>query len=173
VWAAAAGVDATLTDVPALAMSLGDPEISLLGRVGANCLRVAPGVGPVVWGARTMADVAGTPSEWKYLSVRRTALWIEESISRGTRWAEFEPNGESLWAQLRLSVETFMDELFRQGAFPGSAPSEAYVVRCDEGTTTQADIDSGVVTIVVGFAPLLPAEFVNLRVQQLAGHSRD
>ena len=110
-------------------------------------------------------------SEWKYIPVRRLALMIEESLDRGTRWAVFEPNDEPLWAQLRLAVGTFMQDLFRQGAFQGSKPEDAYLVRCDSTTTTQADIDVGIVNILVGFAPLKPAEFVILKFQQLAGQA--
>jgi uncharacterized protein len=110
-------------------------------------------------------------SEWKYLPVRRTALFIEESLFRGTQWVVFEPNDEPLWAQIRLNVGTFMNNLFRQGAFQGRTPREAYFVKCDKETTTQADIDLGIVNIFVGFAPLKPAEFVVIRLQQMAGQS--
>jgi phage tail-like protein len=105
-------------------------------------------------------------SEWKYVPVRRTALFLEESIERGTRWAAFEPNDEPLWSRLRLAVGSFLHELFRQGAFQGRTDREAYFVACDASTTTQADIDAGVVTIEIGFAPLKPAEFVVLRIRQ-------
>jgi hypothetical protein len=101
--------------------------------------------------------------------VRRTALFIEESLYRGSQWAVFEPNDEPLWAQLRLNIGTFMNGLFRQGAFQGKSPNEAYFVKCDASTTTQAEIDRGIVQIVVGFAPLKPAEFVILYIQQIAG----
>ena len=108
-------------------------------------------------------------SEWKYVPVRRIALFIEESLLRGTQWVVFEPNDEPLWAQIRLNVGAFMQNLFRQGAFQGSTPREAYLVKCDSETTTQNDINLGVVNILVGFAPLKPAEFVIIRLQQLAG----
>ena len=101
--------------------------------------------------------------------MRRTALFLEESLYRGTQWVVFEPNDEPLWAQIRLNVGTFMDNLFRQGAFQGRTPKEAYFVACSKETTTQADIDLGIVNIHVGFAPLKPAEFVVIRLQQLAG----
>jgi Phage tail sheath protein FI len=114
-------------------------------------------------GADRLAD------DWKYLPVRRTALYIEESLYRGTQWVVFEPNDEPLWAQIRLNVGAFMQGLFRQGAFQGSTPKEAYFVKCDKETTTQNDINSGVVNVVVGFAPLKPAEFVVITVQQMAG----
>src|SRR3990170_5742038 len=108
-------------------------------------------------------------SEWKYIPVRRLALYIEESLFRGTQWVVFEPNDEPLWAQIRLNVGAFMHTLFRQGAFQGRTPREAYLVKCDKETTTQTDINSGIVNILVGFAPLKPAEFVIIKIQQLAG----
>jgi hypothetical protein len=169
VWRAPAGLDAILKGVPALSVALGDVDIGRLNPLGVNCLRAVPGVGQVVWGARTMAGADQLADEWKYLPVRRTALFIEESVSRGTQWAVFEPNDEPLWAQLRLHIGTFMNDLFRQGAFHGATPREAYFVTCDRGTTTQADIDRGVVTIHVGFAAIRPAEFVVIRLQQMAG----
>jgi hypothetical protein len=108
-------------------------------------------------------------SQWKYVPVRQLALYIEESLYRGPKWAVFEPNDEPLWAQLRLNIGAFMHNLFQQGAFQGSSPSTAYLVKCDKDTTTQNDIDAGVVNILVGFAPLKPAEFVVIKIQQLAG----
>jgi phage tail sheath protein FI len=108
-------------------------------------------------------------SEWKYIPVRRVALFIEESLFRGTQWVVFEPNDEPLWAQIRLNVGAFMHNLFRQGAFQGTTPKEAYLVKCDKETTIQNDINNGIVNILVGFAPLKPAEFVFIKIQQLAG----
>ncbi len=137
--------------------------------MGLNCLRSFPVAGNVVWGARTLVGADLLASEWKYLAVRRTALFLEESLYRGTQWVVFEPNDEPLWAQIRLNVGAFMQNLFRQGAFQGSSPRNAYLVKCDRETTTQNDINLGVVNIVVGFAPLKPAEFVVIRIQQLAG----
>jgi phage tail sheath protein FI len=115
------------------------------------------------------ADVLA--SEWKYVPVRRLALFLEESLYRGTQWVVFEPNDEPLWAQIRLNVGAFMQDLFRQGAFQGKTPRDAYLVKCDAETTTQTDRDRGIVNIVVGFAPLKPAEFVVIRLQQLAGQT--
>lgn len=169
VWTAPAGLDATLTGVVDLTVPLNDGDIGQLNPLAVNCLRVMPAAGPVVWGARTMRGADLFASEWKYIPVRRTALFIEESLYRGTQWVVFEPNDEPLWAQIRLNVGTFMNSLFRQGAFQGSTPHEAYFVKCDKETTTQADIDVGIVNILVGFAPLEPAEFVVIRLQQMAG----
>jgi len=169
VWKAPAGQEATLVGVPQLSVSLTDAENGELNPLGVNCLRAFPIIGRVVWGARTLAGADQLGSEWKYIPVRRTALYIEESLYRGTKWVVFEPNDEPLWAQIRLNVGSFMHDLFRQGAFQGKTPREAYLVKCDKETTTQSDIDHGIVNILVGFAPLKPAEFVILKIQQLAG----
>jgi phage tail sheath protein FI len=169
IWKAPAGLDATLSDVPELDVPLTDDENGELNPKGLNCLRSFPAAGRVVWGARTRVGADANPNQWKYLPVRRTALYIEESLYRGTKWVVFEPNDEPLWASIRLNVGSFMNQLFRQGAFQGATPREAYLVKCDKDTTTQADIDRGVVNILVGFAPLKPAEFVILKIQQLAG----
>ena len=126
-----------------------------------------PAAGNVVWGARTLEGDDRLASQWKYLPVRRTALFIEESLYRGTQWAVFEPNDEPLWSQLRLNIGSFLHGLFRQGAFQGASPKEAYFVKCGSDTTTQADIDQGIVNVVVGFAPVKPAEFVVLYIQQI------
>jgi len=136
---------------------------------GVNCLRSLPLQGPVVWGARTCEGADDLGSQWKYIPVRRTALFIEESLYRGTQWVVFEPNDEPLWAAIRLNIGVFMNSLFRQGAFQGSTPQEAYLVKCDKDNNPQNDIDRGIVNITVAFAPLKPAEFVVIHIQQLAG----
>jgi len=169
VWKAPAGLEATLTGVSRPEVPLTDAENGQLNPVAINCLRVRPAVGPVVWGARTLQGDDRLASEWKYIPVRRLALYIEESLYRGTQWVVFEPNDEPLWSQIRLNVTVFMHDLFRQGAFQGRTPNDAYLVKVDKETTTQSDINRGVVNIVVGFAPLKPAEFVFLKIQQLAG----
>jgi hypothetical protein len=169
VWKAPAGQDATLAGVPQLSVSLTDDENGELNPLGINCLRAFPVVGRVVWGSRTLEGADRLASEWKYIPVRRTALYIEESLYRGTQWVVFEPNDEPLWAQIRLNVGAFMQSLFRQGAFQGTTPREAYFVKCDKETTIQDDINKGVVNILVGFAPLKPAEFVIIKIQQMAG----
>jgi uncharacterized protein len=132
-------------------------------------LRNFPIFANVSWGARTLDGADQMASEWKYIPVRRTALYIEESLRQGLKWVVFEPNDEPLWAQIRLNVGAFMHDLFRQGAFQGQTPQQAYLVRCDRNTTTQNDIDQGIVNILVGFAPLKPAEFVVIQLQQIAG----
>lgn len=169
VWKAPAGQDAGLVGVPQLSVSLTDAENGELNPKGINCLRTFPTSGRVVWGSRTLQGANALASEWKYIPVRRLALFIEESLFRGTQWVVFEPNDEPLWSQIRLNVGSFMNGLFRQGAFQGSSPTDAYLVKCDSETTTQADIDQGIVNILVGFAPLKPAEFVIIKIQQLAG----
>ena len=169
VWKAPAGTEATLVNVPQLSVPLTDAENGELNPLGINCLRTLPAAGRVVWGARTRRGDDRLTDEWKYIPVRRTALFIEESLYRGTQWAVFEPNDEPLWSQLRLNIGAFMQDLFRKGAFQGTTPTEAYLVKCDKETTTQNDINLGIVNVVVGFAPLKPAEFVILKIQQLAG----
>jgi phage tail sheath protein FI len=169
VWKAPAGLDATLVGVPELSVPLTDPENGELNPLGINCLRSLPAAGRVVWGARTLRGADRLADEWKYVPVRRLALFIEESLYRGTQWVVFEPNDEPLWAQIRLNLGAFMQNLFRQGAFQGRSPREAYFVKCDRETTTQNDINLGIVNVVVGFAPLKPAEFVIIKIQQIAG----
>jgi uncharacterized protein len=169
VWKAPAGLDATLVGVPQLSLTLTDGENGELNPLGVNCLRAMPAAGRVIWGARTLQGDDRLASEWKYIPVRRLALFLEESLYRGTHWVVFEPNDEPLWAQIRLNVGAFMHTLFQQGAFQGRTPREAYFVKCDRETTTQTHINLGIVNIVVGFAPLKPAEFVILKIQQMAG----
>jgi phage tail sheath protein FI len=169
VWKAPAGIDAGILGIQALEVGLSDPENGQLNPLGINCLRVFPVVGHVVWGARTLRGADQLADEYKYVPVRRLALFLEESLFRGLKWVVFEPNDEPLWAQIRLNVGAFMQNLFRQGAFQGTTPREAYFVKCDKETTTQNDINLGIVNVVVGFAPLKPAEFVIIKIQQMAG----
>ena len=169
VWKAPAGLDATLNGIQGLEVNLNDAENGMLNPLGINCLRSFAVFGQVVWGARTLRGADQLADEYKYIPVRRTALFIEESLYRGLQWVVFEPNDEPLWAQIRLNVGAFMHNLFRQGAFQGKTPREAYFVKCDKETTTQNDINLGIVNVVVGFAPLKPAEFVIIKLQQMAG----
>jgi phage tail sheath protein FI len=169
VWKAPAGLDATLVGVPALSVSLTDPENGELNPLGINCLRAFAASGRVVWGARTLRGSDQLADEYKYIPVRRTALYIEESLYRGLKWVVFEPNDEPLWSQIRLNVGAFMHNLFRQGAFQGTTPKDAYFVKCDKEANPQNDIDLGIVNVIVGFAPLKPAEFVIIQLQQIAG----
>ena len=169
VWKAPAGIDAALSGVQGLSASLTNEENGQLNPLGVNCLRVFPVFGRVAWGARTLRGADLLADEYKYIPVRRTALYIEESLFRGLQWVVFEPNDEPLWAQIRLNAGAFMHNLFRQGAFQGASPRDAYFVKCDKETTTQNDINLGIVNVVVGFAPLKPAEFVIIKLQQMAG----
>jgi phage tail sheath protein FI len=169
VWKAPAGSEASLSGAAGLVIAMSDGENGTLNPRAINCLRTLPVFGHVVWGARTLHGDNDRGSEWKYVPVRRLTLFIEESLYRGTQWVVFEPNDEPLWAQIRLNVGAFMQNLFRQGAFQGRSPREAYFVKCDRETTTQNDINLGIVNIHVGFAPLKPAEFVVIRIQQIAG----
>ena len=172
VWKAPAGLDAALNGILSLAVSLTDEDNGNLNPIAVNCLRTFPLAGSVVWGARTMRGADLLADEYKYIPVRRTALFIEESLYRGLKWVVFEPNDEPLWAQIRLNVGAFMRDLFDQGAFQGTTPRDAYFVKCDKETTTQNDINKGIVNILVGFAPLKPAEFVIIKIQQMAGQIR-
>jgi phage tail sheath protein FI len=169
VWKAPAGLQTSLVGVPSFSVPLTDDENGELNPLGINCLRSFPVYGRVIWGARTLRGADQLADEYKYVPVRRTALYIEESLYRGLKWVVFEPNDEPLWAQIRLNVGAFMHNMFRQGAFQGTTPAAAYFVKCDKETTTQNDIDLGIVNIVVGFAPLKPAEFVVIKIQQIAG----
>lgn len=171
VWKAPAGTEARIRGANIAGPPLTEADSGTLNPVGINALRSLPVFGNVVWGARTGDGADQRASEWKYVPVRRTALYIEESLRQGLQWVVFEPNDEPLWAQIRLSVGGFMQTLFRKGAFQGTTPREAYVVRCDDTTTTQVDIDNGVVNILVGFAPLKPAEFVVIQIQQLTAQA--
>jgi len=169
VWKAPAGTEAVLSGVRALAVPLTDAEQGLVNPLGLNAVRSFPVIGPVVWGARTLEGADQLASQWKYVPVRRLALFLEESLYRGTKWVVFEPNDEPLWGQIRLNVGAFLHTLFLQGAFQGTSAREAYFVKCDRTTTTQDDVNRGVVNIVVGFAPLKPAEFVIIQITQITG----
>ena len=169
VWKAPAGLDAAMNGVHDLQVNLNDLENGQLNPLGINCLRSFGSNGRVVWGARTLRGADASADEYKYVPVRRLALFLEESLYRGTQWVVFEPNDEPLWAQVRLNVGAFMQGLFRQGAFQGTTPRDAYFVKCDSQTTTQNDINLGILNVIVGFAPLKPAEFVVIKIQQMAG----
>jgi hypothetical protein len=171
VWKAPAGIGATLNGVQNMTYPLNDQENGALNPLGLNCFRTFPLYGPVLWGARTLVGADAMTNQWKYVPVRRTALFLEESLYRGTKWVVFEPNDEPLWAAIRLNVGSFMDSLFKKGAFQGITADQAYFVKCDSETTTQNDINQGIVNILVGFAPLKPAEFVVIQIEQLTGQA--
>ncbi|WP_263352936.1 phage tail sheath family protein [Acidicapsa acidisoli] len=169
VWKAPAGLDAGLSGIVGLDVNLTNDENGQLNPLGINCLRTFKEAGSVVWGARTLRGADQLEDDYKYVPVRRFTLFLEESLYRGTQWVVFEPNAAPLWSAIRLNVGAFMQNLFVQGAFQGQTPTDAYFVKCDDSTTTQNDINLGVVNIIVGFAPLKPAEFVVLQIQQIAG----
>jgi len=171
VWTAPAGISATLNGVQGMTYQLSDAENGQLNPLGLNCFRTFPIYGPVLWGARTLVGADAMANQWKYVPVRRMALFLESSLYQGTQWVVFQPNDERLWAAIRLNIGAFMQTYFLKGAFQGQTPDAAYLVKCDSETTTQADIDNGVVNILVGFAPLKPAEFVVIQIQQLAGQT--
>lgn len=161
VWIAPAGTGAGIRAVRGPTATLSESDSECLTAAGVCPLRTFPGRGPLVWGARTLAP-ADAP-EWRYVSVRRLFLFLEESLDQGTQWAVFEPNDEPLWRSIRSSVESFLLELHQRGALAGRTPEDAYFVRCDRMTMTQDDIDNGRLICLVGVAPLRPTEFVTLR----------
>lgn len=169
VWKAPAGIDASLTGESGLQYVLTDLENGSLNVQAVNCLRQFKIYGDVVWGARTLQGNDQAGSQWKYVPIRRLALFLESSLYDGTQWVVFEPNDETLWGQIRLNVGAFMQGLFLQGAFQGTTPQQAYFVKCDGENNPQSSIDQGIVNILVGFAPLYPAEFVVIQIQQMAG----
>lgn len=171
VWKAPAGLETVIMNTTGVVErgKMTDQRQGTLNIVGVNCLRSFPGIGTVVYGARTLVSSNPAQQQWKYVPVRRIALFIEQTLLRNLGWVVFEPNDEPLWAAIRTSIQGFMSSLFNQGAFQGSTPSQAFQVKCDKSTTTQQDIDNGIVNIVVAFAPLKPAEFVIVKIAQLAG----
>ena len=169
VWRAPAGANATLLGVTGIEAQPSDDQAARLTDAGINPLRSIHNGGIVVWGARTLASAAHT-SEWKYVPVRRLSLLLQRSVEAGLGWTVFEPNGDPLWAQIRLSVSSFLHHLFQRGAFTGASAREAYFVKCGRETMTENDISSGQIIVMIGFAPLRPAEFVVLRLEFRAGH---
>lgn len=174
VWKAPAGLETTVNNATGVVTDgrLTDMQAGVLNDAGINALRTFPGVGTVVFGARTLVSTNPAFQQWKYVPVRRMALFIEQTLLRNLGWVVFEPNDTPLWTAIRMSIENFMLSLFRQAAFQGSKPSEAFIVKCDSSTTTQTDIDNGIVNILVGFRPLKPAEFVIIKIAQLAGQAQ-
>ena len=158
VWKAPSGSRATIS-AAAPAATLSTSDIEKLTQANVNALHTLPGRSAVVWGARTTSS----DSEWKFVPVRRMALFIEKSLDASLDWTVFEPNGEPLWSQVRSAVSSFLEGLMREGALAGPTSSKAYFVHCDSSTTTQSDIERGVFNLLVGFAPLRPAEFIIIR----------
>ena len=165
VWKAPAGFEATLSGILGVQTQLTDVDQDGLNPIGVNCIRTFAAAGTVVWGARTLATQSDP--EYRYVPVRRTAMFLEKSLYRGTQWVVFEPNDEPLWSSIRFNLNAFMTTLFRAGAFQGGKPSDAFLVKCDADNNIQATIDAGQVHILVAFAPLKPAEFVIIHITQL------
>ena len=174
VWKAPAGLETTVLNTSGVAERgrRTDLRHGTLNPLGVNCLRDFPGIGTVVFGARTLVTENPAFEQWRYVPVRRMALFLEQTLYRNLTWVVFEPNDDPLWVAIRTSIESFMLSLFHQGAFQGSTPSHAFQVKCDSSTTTQQDIDNGIVNIIVAFAPLKPAEFVIIKIAQLAGQTQ-
>ncbi len=172
VWKAPAGLETTVLDTTGVVPNgrMTDPRHGDLNGKGANCLR-SFSTGTVVFGARTLVGQTFNTAfqQWRYVPVRRMALFIEQTLYQNLKWVIFEPNDDPLWTAIRTTINNFMLSQFNQGAFQGSTPSQAFQVKCDASTTTQVDIDNGIVNIVVAFAPLKPAEFVIIKIAQLAG----
>lgn len=168
VWKAPAGIQAVIQSANLVA-KLTDTDSGTLNPLGINVLRSFPVYGNIVWGARTLAGADLLESDFKYIPVRRLTSYIEQSLVSNLKWVVFEPNDDATWAQIRQQVGSFLAGLYAQGAFFGTTPDKAYFVQCDGTTTTQTDIDNGIVNIIVGFAPLKPAEFVILQIEQIAG----
>ena len=163
VWKAPANIG--LRGALGLTRQLSSAEQDILNPVGVNCIRVfADGIR--VWGARTLGDAA---SDWRYVPVRRLTLMIAQSVEEGTRWAVFEPNDLTLWRSLRRDIGAFLQTMWRAGALMGAKPEDAFFVKCDAETITQADIDAGRVNMLIGIAPVKPTEFVIIRISQSAG----
>ncbi len=162
VWKAPAGGEATPNGIDDLAQKVTTADTEELQSASINSIRKFEGKGIMLWGARTFAPASDT--EWKYVNVRRLFLFLERSIEEGLSWAVFEPNGEDLWAQIRLEISSFLYTAWRAGAFPGAKPEEAYFVKCDPTTMTQNDIDNGRLIVMIGIAPVRPAEFVIFRI---------
>jgi hypothetical protein len=174
VWKAPAGLETSLLNTTGVVDSgrMTDMRQGVLNPLGINVLRSFPGTGTVVWGARTLVTNNPSFQQWRYVPVRRMALFLEQTLLNNLGWVVFEPNAEPLWSAIRISIEGFMLSLYRQGAFFGTTPSEAFQVKCDSTTTTDEDIGNGIVNIVVGFRPLKPAEFVIIKIAQLAGQTQ-
>ena len=150
VWKTPAGVEATLNGISGLDVNLTNAENGILNPLGINCLRTFPLIGSVAWGGRSMSGADQLADDYKYIAVRRLALFLEESLYRGTQWVVFEPNDTPLWSQIRLNVGSFMHNLFVQGAFQGTTPTDAYFVSCDATTNPQNQIDLGIVNVCRG-----------------------
>ena len=175
VWKAPAGLETSVLNTagPVPTGLMNDQRQGALNILAVNCLRSFNSIGTVVFGSRTLvgADANTSFPQSKYVPVRRMTLFIEQTLVANLKWVVFEPNDEPLWLAIRASIEAFLLSLFNQGALQGSRPSQAFQVKCDSTTTTPQDQQNGIVNIVVAFAPLKPAEFVVIKIAQLAGQT--
>ena len=164
VWKAPANVavssvldlDRTFTDEQQEGLNV-DP----VGGRSINAIRAFTGRGTLVWGARTLA---GNDNEWRYVSVRRLFIMIEESAQKSTAFAVFEPNDATTWLKVKAMIESFLYGLWEQGALAGPKPEAAYFVNVGLGTTmTPQDILEGRMIVEIGIAAVRPAEFIILK----------
>jgi uncharacterized protein len=146
-----------------ITVRLTDTEQGGLNKAGINCIRLFAHEGILVWGARTLEP----DGLWCYLNVRRLFNMIEESIKESTRWIVFEPNDETLWKAIRRDVTAFLTRIWRTGALMGNTADKAFFVKCDAETNPPEEINKGIVTILIGIAPVKPAEFVIFQISQL------
>jgi uncharacterized protein len=165
VWKAPAGNEAVVRGAKNLQVEITHRQQDTLNPAGLNCIRRFDNRF-VVWGSRTLAS---DDAEWKYVSMIRLAMFIEESVKEGTQWVVFEANNDTLWSRIIQQVSSFLHGLFREGALQGSKSEQAYFVKCGlDNTMTANDINNGIINIQVGFAPLKPAEFIVLKITQIA-----
>lgn len=162
-----APTNVTVAGVIGLEMSVTKEEQYVLNTSGLNVFRYFPGMGIMIWGTRTLAS----DTIWKYVNIRRLFIFVEESIENATRWVVFEPNDEKLWARVRAMITQFLMSVWKDGALMGTKPEEAFFVKCDRTTMTQDDIDNGRLIVVIGIAPIKPAEFMIFRIEQWQGGS--
>jgi phage tail sheath protein FI len=145
-----------------LKYSLTRNEQALMNPRGINVIRDLDDMGIRVYGARTLSE----DKEWKYLNVRRLFQVIKQSVTKGTEWVVFEPNDQRLWGDIERNIRAYLKVLWNNHALQGATPEEAFYVKCDPTTNPQENIDLGIVTIEIGVAPVKPAEFVQINIQQ-------
>jgi phage tail sheath protein FI len=151
-----------VVDAVGLETYINTPQQMVLNPLGVNCIRSFPGRGIRVWGARTLS----ADPQWQYVNVRRYFLYLEQSIANSTNWVVFEPNGPALWSAVAGTIGDFLYNEWFNGRLLGARPADAFFVRCDQTTMTEADLANGRLICVIGVAPLEPAEFVIFRIGQ-------
>lgn len=156
-----------IVGIDSLQLPIDNQTQAILNPIGVNCLRYFKGRGNLVWGGRTTSP----DPDWQYINVRRLFIFVEKSIQQGTQWVVFENNDARTWARVIRSVSDFLTGLWMQDMLMGATKEQAFFVRCDNTTMTQTDIDSGRLIVLVGIAPVFPAEFVIFRIGQWSGGS--